>query len=63
MQNKWIPCNKELPPDKGEYIVSLNNNKVTCAIYLPHCKKFVDTIEEYFEYSCKAWQYLPQPYK
>lgn len=59
---KWIPCSERLPEYKGEYFITTNFD-VTSALYLPQSKKWVDTIEQYFEYSCVAWQPLPDLYK
>ena len=58
----WIPCSERLPNEKGEYLITTNFG-VTSALYLPNSKKWVDTIEQYYEYSCVAWQPLPKAYK
>lgn len=59
----WIPCSERLPKEKGEYLVTLIAGQVTSAIYDLNENKWVDAMEEYFEYPCIAWQPLPQPYK
>lgn len=61
--NGWIPCSERLPEEKGEYLVTLKTGVVTSAIYDSNENKWVDAMEEYFEYPCIAWQPLPQPYK
>lgn len=61
--NGWIPCSEGLPEEKGEYLVTLKTGVVTSAIYDSNENKWVDAMEEYFEYPCIAWQPLPQPYK
>ena len=62
MKNKWIPCNENLPKERKEYVITTNEGKVTSALYFPHSEKWVDPVEEYFEYSCVAWIDL-EPYK
>lgn len=62
-ENKgWIAVKERLPEYKGEYLITTNFG-VTSALYLPKSKKWVGTIEQYFEYSCVAWQPLPESYK
>ena len=61
--NGWIPCSERLPKEKGEYLVTLKTGVVTSAIYDSNENKWVDAMEEYFEYHCIAWQPLSQPYK
>lgn len=62
MVNEWIPCNKNLPTKEKEYVITTDTGQVTSALYLPNCQKWVDAVEEYFEYSCVAWIDL-EPYK
>ena len=61
--NGWIPCSERLPEEKEEYLVTLKTGVVTSAIYDSNENKWVDAMEEYFEYPCIAWQPLPQSYK
>lgn len=60
--NGWIPCSERLPEEKGEYLVTLKTGVVTSAIYDLNENRWVDAMEEYFEYHCIAWQPLPAPY-
>ena len=61
--NGWISCSERLPEIKGEYLITLRDGEVTTAIYYKSENIWVDTIEEYYEYPCIAWQPLPLPYK
>ena len=55
MVNEWIPCRENLPKETKEYVITTETGQVTSALYLPNAKKWVDPVEEYFEYSCIAW--------
>ena len=54
----WIPCNKEMPTEKGMYLVSYGKN--TQVIVESYNGVWFD--EHYYCEQPKAWMHRPKPY-